>query len=193
MIRLVFAFALFIAVAARAHADAPPINFSQPYSSDEVATDAHGGTHPGHMIASDGKMRMQVTGPQGMNMTILVRPDQQKVYLVMDAQKMAMQLPLNPKRYAAVMAVLDTSGGAFEKIGPDTVDGVGCTKYKVTDKDGKSLFAWGLPDGTPVKIAGLDGSYSMIWKNYKAGPQPAALFDIPADYNIMPMGGMPGQ
>ena len=193
MTRICYAFALLLALAPGAFADAPPINFSQPYSADEVATDSHGGAHPGHMIASDGKMRLQMTSPQGMDMSVLVRPDQQKVYLVMDAQKMAMALPLNPERYAAVMAALGTTGAAFDKIGPDTVDGVACTKYKVTDKDGKSIFAWGLADGTPVKIAALDGSYSMTWKNYKAGPQPAALFEIPADYNVMPMGGMPGQ
>jgi hypothetical protein len=33
---------------------------------------------------------------------------------------------------------------------------------------------------------------TMLWKNYKAGPQDPALFEPPADYKVMTMPAMPG-
>jgi hypothetical protein len=33
---------------------------------------------------------------------------------------------------------------------------------------------------------------TILWKNYKAGPQDAALFEPPADYKVMTMPALPG-
>ena len=41
----------------------------------------------------------------------------------------------------------------------------------------------------PVKMMADDKSYTMYWKNYKAGPQDASLFEVPKDFKVM---GIPG-
>jgi hypothetical protein len=38
----------------------------------------------------------------------------------------------------------------------------------------------------------VDGSLTVKWKNFVAGPQDAALFDPPAGYQIVDMPDMPG-
>jgi hypothetical protein len=39
----------------------------------------------------------------------------------------------------------------------------------------------------PVAVASPDGAFTAKWTNYKQGPQEPALFEVPADYNLMPM------
>jgi hypothetical protein len=71
----------------------------------------------------------------------------------------------------------------------------------MTAKDNKVFFWWvGLATKAPVRLAADDGSFTLDWKNYKAGPQDPALFEPPKDYqtveapNIpgLPGGGIPG-
>ena len=64
-----------------------------------------------------------------------------------------------------------------------------CTKYKVVpDKGGNVMYFWlDIAHKAPVEMASADGSFSAKWTNYKPGPQDAALFEVPADFNIMPM------
>ena len=37
-----------------------------------------------------------------------------------------------------------------------------------------------------------DGAISVVWKNYKAGPQDVSLFVPPADYQTVAMPAVPG-
>src|SRR5260221_10056808 len=106
---------------------------------------------------------------------------------------MVMTMPYDPEKYKQ-MATASGPQGKFEAVGPDTVEGVACTKYKITsDKDSKVSFMWvDAATKAPVKMASEDGSFTLLWKNYKAGPQDAALFEPPADYKMMTMPAMPG-
>jgi outer membrane lipoprotein-sorting protein len=168
----------------------PPFAMNKQFSAEQVVTS--GGTTMTNKIFSDnGKVRTEMsTG--GMQMVSIVRPDLQKVYSVMVAQKMVMEMPYNPNKFGQQL----TGAGAdskFESAGPDTVDGVACTKYKITSKDNKVSFMWiDAAKKTPVKLAAEDNSYSVLWKNYKVGPQDALLFEPPADYQVMKMPGAPG-
>jgi hypothetical protein len=88
----------------------------------------------------------------------------------------------------------------FEVVGPDTAEGVACTKYKVTGKDGKVFYFW-IDTGKKafVKMVSEDGSITIVWKSFVAGPQDASLFEPPAGYQVMQMPtaphmpGAPGQ
>jgi hypothetical protein len=42
-------------------------------------------------------------------------------------------------------------------------------------------------------MATADGSLTVKWTNFTAGPQDASLFEVPAGYQVMSMPGMPGQ
>ena len=57
-----------------------------------------------------------------------------------------------------------------------------------TDNSTKVFFWWINPaTHTPVKMAADDGSVTMTWKNYKAGPQDPSLFQPPTGYQVMQM------
>jgi hypothetical protein len=135
----------------------------------------------------------------GMSVIAILLSDQKKMYSVMPAQKMVMEMALDPQR-AKQYQNATGDGATFDTVGPDTVDGAACTKYKMTSKDGK-VFYWWINAATkaPVKMAADDGSFTLAWKNYKAGPQDPALFVPPADYQVIQMptgmsapGGAPG-
>jgi hypothetical protein len=44
----------------------------------------------------------------------------------------------------------------------------------------------------PVKMAAVDGSWTMEYKNINMGTQPDSLFELPSGYKKMTMPSMPG-
>lgn len=153
-------------------------------------------TAPGGMtitskvFADNGKMRSEVTA-NGMQMISIIRPDLQKSYSVMVAQKMIMEMPYDPAKAKQMMSTQPE--GKTEVVGPDTVDGIACTKYKVTTPENKVVFMWtDAAKKIPVKMAAEDNTFTILWKNFKAGPQPASLFELPTGYQKMEMPSMPG-
>lgn len=163
-----------------------PFALNKQFSADQVIT-AGGTTMTSKVFSDNGKMRTEVN-TNGMQMVSIVRPDLQKIYSVMVAQKMVMEMPYD----ASKVSQMTNSGqdGKFELVGPETVDGVACSKYKLTSKDNKVSFMWiDAVKKIPVKMAAEDNSYTLVWKNYKVGPQDASLFEPPADYQTMKMPG----
>jgi len=176
------------------HADdaAPPFALAKSYSADMIITSAEGKGMTNKIYTDSGKIRTEInTG--GMQVISIIRPDQQKIYSVMVAQKMVMEMPYDQEKFKKQVAAASGPEGKFELVGPDPVDGVACTKYKVTSTDGKITFYWIDADKkNPVKMAAADGSFTIQWKNYQTGPQDAALFEPPADYQKMTMPSLPG-
>jgi len=170
-----------------------PFGSNKQFSADTVITTDKGQTVTQKIYSDSGKMRTEMS-MNGMQVVSIVRPDQQKVYAVMVAQKMVMEMPYDAEKYKKLTVASSGPQGKYEVVGPDTVDGVACTKYKVTDdKDNKVFFFWvDATTKTPVKMMAEDNSVTILWKNYKAGPQDAALFMPPPDYKVMNMPGMPG-
>lgn len=80
--------------------------------------------------------------------------------------------------------------------GEETVNGIETAKYKIdeTVPEGHAEgMLWLSRDGIPMKLAGSftaqNGRVSTIrWElsHVKIGPQPAALFEAPADYSKLP-------
>jgi len=175
-------------------AGAPPFEMDKAYSADLTIITKDGITLQSKTYVDGDKMRGQVS-MNGMDMSTIVRKDKQKIYTVMDAQKMAMAMDYDPAKFmkgktAAAFGPI----GTFELIGPDTVDGATATKYKVTsDKTKDVYFFWlDMARKIPVQMAAADNSFTVKWKNYKPGPQNAALFEVPAGYQVMAMPNMPG-
>jgi hypothetical protein len=173
-----------------AQSNPSPFVLDKAYSAEQLVT-----TRDGHEITSkiyvdDGRIRSEMT-MQGMDIIAIVLPAQQKVYSIMPAQNMVMVMPYDPAKYGKYMIGTPGFEGKFDPVGPDTVDGVACNKYKVTTHD-KTYFLWvDAAKKQPVKMAAEDGSFTSSWKNYQAGPQPATLFDIPTGYQVMDMPAMP--
>jgi len=80
-------------------------------------------------------------------------------------------------------------------IGKETIDGHSTEKYEVTFKDGnktEKMYLWIATDiKFPVKMAAVDGSYTMEYKNIKMGAQADSLFEVPSGYKKMAMPAMP--
>src|SRR5271156_5534367 len=104
-------------------------------------------------------------------------------------------MPLDPTKVQQATVAMGATGKS-ELVGPDTVNGVATMKYKMTSPDNKVYWFWVDPVAkVPVKMAADDGSVTVVWKDYKPGPQDASLFEPPADYQVMQMpsaaGGAP--
>jgi hypothetical protein len=170
----------------------PPFTMDKAYSADVTVTTKDGMRMEGKIYSDGDKIRNE-TNMNGMDMVTIIRKDEQKIYTVMPAQKTTMEMPYDPAKFKGRMATSFSSDDTFEVVGPETIDWVPCTKYKVTDKDKQVVFFWlDLANKVPVKMASEDGSFTVSYKNYKIGPQDEALFVPPADYQVMPMPDIPG-
>jgi hypothetical protein len=160
----------------------PPFAFARQYSAVMVITVRDGNVITNKVYMDGGKVRSELA-MQDNSMAMIVRPDQQKVYRVIVDQKLVMEMPLDPAHYDKLMGPAGPNA-KIEAVGPETVNGIACMKYKVTTPDGKICDLWvDAAKKAPVKLVEQDGTYSAEWKNYQTGPQPAALFDPPADYH----------
>ena len=170
--------------------DAPaPFTIAKQFSADQIVTAATT-TATTKVFVDNGKARSEVNA-NGMQMISIIRPDLQKMYSVMVAQKMVMVMPYDATQ--STQRVGMTPEGKIDLVGPDSVDGVTCKKYKITGKDNKVTFIWiDAAKAVPVKMAAEDNSYTLLWKNFKVGPQDASLFEPPtAGYQVMQMPAMP--
>jgi hypothetical protein len=121
----------------------------------------------------------------------ITRMDKKVVWILMPKDKMYMEQAFDPSRAPATSEKVD---GEVERklIGPEVIDGKKADKYQVmyTSKRKKeSMFQWissGIP--VPVKMAAVDNSWSMEYKNIKKGKQPDSLFEVPAGYQKFSMG-----
>jgi outer membrane lipoprotein-sorting protein len=168
----------------------PPFELNKQYNAEMTITPKDGQAMMQKIYSDDGKVRTEMS-VSGMQMVSIIRPDQKKIYSVMPAQKMVTEMAYDAGK--TPMAGTSLPGSKFEVVGPDTVDGVACTKYKETGKDNKVAFLWvDTANKALVKMVPEDGSVTIIWKNYVVGPQDAALFEPPAGYQVLTMPAMPG-
>ncbi len=172
---------------------APPYAMEKHYSADITVVTSSGMTVQSKTYVDGDKMRGDVV-LNGMQMSVIVRKDKQKVYEVLDAQKMVMETTYDPNSSMGHTAGSFGPEGTFKLIGPDTVDGVVCTKYTVTSDKTKQVFHFWLDPvrKIPVQMAAVDGSLTVKWKNFAAGPQDPALFEPPAGYQVTSLSGIPG-
>ena len=174
---------------------APAYTMDKQFSADVTVTTKTGLKIQAKTYVDNDKMRSEME-MGGMTIATILRKDQKKLYHVLDSQKMVMASDFDPAKYGAQAGAF-VPDGKFDVVGAETINGIPCTKLKVTSNDGKQVsFLWiDATSKVPVQVTSLDGSFNATIKNYKAGPQDAALFEVPAGYQVMAMpamGGMPG-
>ncbi len=176
-----------------AQAGVPPFAMEKQYSADLTITTKDGTAIQSKTYVDGDKMRSEMA-MNGMEMATIIRKDKRKIYHVMVSQKMIMEMDYDPDKFKGRTAASFGPEGKFELVGPEAVDGVACTKYKVTSDKTKQVFYFWLDVArkVPVQMAAADGSFTAKWKNYKPGPQDASLFEPPAGYQVMPMPNIPG-
>ena len=163
--------------------------FAAEFSADMVMTSG-GSTTTSKVFMKGEKSRMESQGQPGYT---IVRNDKKVMWMVMTDQKMYMEMAPDPKQ--APQGDKVTGEVSRKLIGKETIDGRSTEKYEVTFKEGnktEKMYQWIATDiKFMVKMAAVDGSYTMEYKNIKMGPQADSLFEVPSGYKKMAMPAMP--
>jgi hypothetical protein len=80
-------------------------------------------------------------------------------------------------------------GGSCHKVGHEMVNGRDAVKYEGTSAEGDTGDVW-LDTKLRFIVQYKDKNSSGELRNIQEGSQPGSLFEIPADYQKMDMGGM---
>jgi hypothetical protein len=80
-------------------------------------------------------------------------------------------------------------GGSCHKVGHEMVNGRDAVKYEGTSAEGETVDAW-LDTKLKFVVQYKGKNSGGELRNIQEGSQPGSLFEIPADYQKMDMGGM---
>jgi hypothetical protein len=184
---IVFATALASVASAQSPLPLPKVE----YSADRVV-ESSAGTVTGKFYGTPDKERAE-TLMGGVGTLMITRRDKEVTWNLMPIQKMYMETKHRAAREQTTGMPADVT---VSQVGPETVEGVATTKYKVLMKDGTAGgFMWFTAEGIMLKMDGVqkDGKDSsrmtITLKNLQIGPQDPELFEVPSDYTKMP-GGM---
>ena len=164
----------------------------RPFSADQVRT-MNNKTTTGKIYFTPNAARIEGVDPKGNPAIQIMRFDQKVMWNVVPAQKMYIEMPGASLSDWASWA--DTEDVQRESLGMEQVGEYHCEKFRVHVKvmgqmttslewDAKEL------DGLPVKSQDEKGKWSTEYKNVQLGPQDPSLFEIPAGYQKMSLGGM---
>jgi hypothetical protein len=160
------------------------------YSAERIVQSS-AGTFSGKVYGTPDKERAE-TQMGGVGTLLITRRDKDVSWNVMPAQKMYMETDVRAAREQTAGMPADVT---IAEVGPETIDGVATTKYKLLMKDGTAGgFMWFTAEGIMVKMDAVqkDGKDSsritMTLKNLQVGPQDPQLFEVPSDYTKMPGG-----
>jgi hypothetical protein len=134
-----------------------------------------------------------VIADSAQHMSYLLQPAQKMFFEMKGGAQGAMFTQLDPNDACKTwreMAPNQDEARDCKRVGSETVNGRSTVKYQGTSaKTGETVFAWVDPSlRSVVKVQSKKGSMEL--KNIKEGPQPAALFAVPADYKKLDMPGM---
>lgn len=137
----------------------------------------------------DGNVRMEMA-----EAVTITRPDKKVVWVLMPAQQMYMEQSITSRDFI-VSKSAGKSGEVDRKLlGTDMVGGKTMNKFQVTySGEGSTMIVYEWMDSgfdMPVKIAAIDGSWSMEYRNIKIGAQALTFSEIPAGYQKFAMPDM---
>lgn len=152
------------------------------YSADMVVESAGEPPVEGKIWVAQGKMRFD--SAMGGSIT---RQDLNVTWMLMPAEQLYVEQSFDTTAMRQTSAKVP---GEVERqpLGKETVEGMETDKFLITyDERGQrmQMHQWLGPEGLPRKVAGVDGSWSVLFRNFKAGAPPAEVFEIPAGYQKM--------
>ncbi|HUT84999.1 MAG TPA: DUF4412 domain-containing protein [Thermodesulfobacteriota bacterium] len=164
--------------------------FSFELSADMVTTGKGIQSHTSKMYLKGEKYRMEMPG---QHQYTIFRPDKKIMWIVRPDEKSYMEIPIDPKQKPRVES--KPAGEVSRKLlGSETINGHPAQKYEITVKEGSKtdkLYQWMATDiNFPIKMAAIDGSWSIEYKNIKTSAADN-LFDLPAGYKKMSIPAMP--
>jgi hypothetical protein len=178
------------------------------FSAEIVDLQKPGAPSQAKMYLTKDKLRVEPTngGPHGGG-AVIINFATQSTTVLMAQQHMYMEMPMQAQgqRMAYASAFFQTGdvenacgdwqkmarnqGSTCHKVGSETVSGRSTVKYEATNASGDVSHFWLDPKlRFPVKWQGKNSDGEL--RNIQEGAQPAILFEIPAGFNKMDMGGM---
>jgi hypothetical protein len=152
------------------------------------------------------KMRIEAQTASAHGSAVIINYATQTGDVVMAQQHMYMEMPMQAQSqrmgYASAFfqagdvenacgdwQKMGHEGSSCHKVGAETVNGRSTVKYETTNASGDVSHFWLDPKlRFPVKWEGKSNSGEL--RNIQEGAQPATLFEIPAGFTKMDMGGM---
>lgn len=180
-------------------AGAPEVGHADTWQPPKVqySADSHMETSEavmdGMVYYAPGKERREFV-QDGDKTVMILRHDRKKMWMLMPEEKMYMETPMAKARMDDLSAYKITQ----TRVGPETVNGVKTTKYKLimVGSNGHKMggFFWVTKDDIVVRMDAISVDKNgkerikIDLKNLKVGAQDPALFEVPAGYSS----GMPG-
>lgn len=161
--------------------------------SCDIAMTTERGQVAMHLDQDGDKKHTEMTrGTQ--KVVMIVRPDQQKMYMLMVERRMAMEMPYDSKKAQDDVESLSKDAGAkIEAAGSETLNGVVCDKFLTTSSAGKKGTVWiAQEQHTVQRWVGDSDKATAEFTNYRLVAPEAVLFEVPEGYQKMTMpAGMP--
>jgi len=162
--------------------------------SATVISNSGGRTVTSKFFMKSDKIRMEMEAAGGMY--TIARKDLKKVWVVMPPSKSYMEMEEGKEQQQ--LPEDKVKGEVSRKeVGRETIDGHPTIKYEVTakmDEKETKTYQWMATDiNFPVKMAAVDGSWSVDYKDIKIGGQADDLFEVPAGYKKTAIPAMPGK
>ena len=202
--RVLALFCLAFAISSCAFAFQAP----QPFSADFTSSGVDGKARAtGKLYASGYKFRVDMNemngqrSPMGGNGSVIIDSKANTSIVLMPQMKMYMESRSNENnptfsQIPRIEATGDPCGGrqgyACKRLGSESVNGRSCTKWEVTDNNGKKGNAW-VDDKLHLPIKMQDAERTWVVTNIQEGPQAASLFEVPAGYRPLDPSMMGGQ
>jgi len=167
-------------------AGTPPVRVS--FAKDKMRAEVQGGAHGGGAI---------IVNFAAQTSTVIMA--QQHMYMEMPAQNSGQRIGYNFFETGDVENACGdwqksshSQGATCKKMGDESVNGRSAVKYQANSANGDVSFFWLDPKlRFPIKWQGKNSAGEL--RNIQEGPQPASLFEVPAGFTKMDMGGMMGQ
>jgi hypothetical protein len=182
--------------------------FTQTEFSAEIVN--HGkseGSEPAKVYFAKDKMRIEGKDHGGMGIgAIIVNMSAHTSTILMPQQHMYMEMPQEHQNMRQTMDFFRTGdvenactdwmklahnqGATCHKVGSETVNGRSTVKYEGKNANGDLTYVW-LDSKLrfPVKWEGAHEQGGEL-RNIQEGSQPDSLFEVPAGFTKMDMGGM---
>ncbi len=164
------------------------------------------GTQAKIFFAKD-KMRIESQASARTGGAVIVNYATQTSMVLMPQRQMYMEMPMQAQSQRMTFTaaffhagdvesacgdwqkIQNQQGSSCHKVGSETVNGRSAVKYETTNASGDVSHFWLDPKlRFPVKWEGKNNAGEL--RNIQEGTQPASLFEAPAGFTKMDMGGM---
>jgi hypothetical protein len=136
---------------------------------------------------------------EGQSMTAIIREDLDVMWSLAPTQspmKVYMEFSMDSSEVRSANAMAGSEVTASRLVGAEKVGGYRTDKYEITVREAEGVtftgHAWMTSEMIPVRMEMLDqrgGRLVLEQSNIEIGPQPDELFEVPAGYTKLDLGG----